>query len=290
MFLCLYVDYHQNDWVKYLKSAQFSYNNTVHSAHGHTPFFASEGRNPYSGLNPRAKDVVPAATEYVDQLTKVHEEVKAALERSKAQMKEVYDRHRQDAREYKEGHMVWLEGTNLKFLRPFQTLNECRYGPFKVLEKIGASAYRLEIPDAWKVHNVFNEALLTPHHAPIFENQEPPPPPPAELVDDHEEHIVEAVINSKVVGRGTRKSMMFLVKWKGYDDTENSWEPESNLDNAQEAIDDYYKAHPKRKRYYSWTPSPEGWVMLRTTPISLFFSFSLPLSFDRAACTRVHAL
>ena len=41
----------------------------------------------------------------------------------------------------------------------------------------------------------------------------------------------------------------YLVKWKGYDDTENSWEPEANLDNAQEAIDDYYKAHPKRKRY-----------------------------------------
>ena len=43
--------------------------------------------------------------------------------------------------------------------------------------------------------------------------------------------------------------MMFLVKWKGYNDTEDSWEPEANLDNAQEAIDDYYKAHPKRKRY-----------------------------------------
>ena len=97
-----------------LPYAQFSYNNTIHSAHGHTPFVASQGRHPYSGLNPRAKDVVPAATSYAEQLEKVHEEVKAALERSKAEMKATYDQHRQNARNYGEGDQVWLEGTNLK--------------------------------------------------------------------------------------------------------------------------------------------------------------------------------
>ena len=86
-YLRLYVDYHQTDWIRYLKVAQFSYNNTVHSAHGQTPFFAAQGRHPYSGLNPRAKDTVPAATSYAEQLEKVHEEVKAALERSKEEMK-----------------------------------------------------------------------------------------------------------------------------------------------------------------------------------------------------------
>ena len=247
-YLRLYVDYHQTDWIKYLKAAQFSYNNTIHSAHGHTPFFASEGRNPYSGLNPRAKDTVPAATSFADQLVKVHEEVKAALERSKEEMKQVYDRHRQDARDYAVGDQVWLEGTHLKSLRPSQALNDRRYGPFEILEKIGASAYRLQIPDTWKVHDVFNEALLTPYHPPAFDNQGPPPPVPGDLGDDEEEHVVEAIINSKIAGRGRRRSMMFLVKWKGYPDTETSWEPEANLDNAQEAIDDYYAAHPRKKR------------------------------------------
>ena len=92
-YLRFYVDYHQTDWVKFLKSAQFSYNNTVHSSHGQTPFYASEGRHPYSGLNPRAKDTVPAATSYVEHLTKVHEEIASALARSKQLMKETYDQH-----------------------------------------------------------------------------------------------------------------------------------------------------------------------------------------------------
>ena len=33
-----------------------------------------------------------------------------------------------------------------------------------------------------------------------------------------------------------------------FNNTETSWEPEANLDNAQEAIDDYYAAHPRKKR------------------------------------------
>lgn len=248
-YLRLYVDYHQTDWVKFLKTAQFSYNNTIHSAHGHTPFFASTGRHPYSGLNPRAKNTVPAATEYAQQLGKVQEEVKAALEQSKADMKATYDLHHQDARKYEEGQRVWLEGTNLHSRRPSQALNERRYGPFEIVEKIGTSAYRLAIPDTWKIHDVFNESLLTPFHAPQFRNQQPPGPPPPELVDDHVEYVVEAVINSRVVGRIGNQSMLYLVKWQGYPESENSWEPEDNLyPNAVEAIDDYHRTHPHRKR------------------------------------------
>ena len=248
-YLRFYVDYHQTDWVKFLKSAQFSYNNTVHSSHGQTPFYASEGRHPYSGLNPRAKDTVPAATLYVEHLTKVHEEIASALARSKQLMKETYDQHRQGAREYKEGDQVWLEGTNLKSLRPSVALNERRYGPFQILEKVGASAYRLAFPDTWSVHDVFNEALLTPYVPPAFANQQLPPPPPPDVIDGEEEHEVEAVINSKVVGSGRKKSMMYLVKWKGYPDSENRWEPAVNLENAEEEVEKYWKAHPRRKRY-----------------------------------------
>ena len=76
----------------------------------------------------------------------------------------------------------------------------------------------------------------------------PPPPPPPELIDGHLEHEVEAVINSKPVGRGRKRSMMYLVKWKGLPDSEIGWEPVANMENAQEAIEDYHKAHPRKTR------------------------------------------
>ena len=69
------------------------------------------------------------------------------------------------------------------------------------------------------------------------------------MIDGEERYEVEAVIDSRIVGRGDRRSMMYLVKWKGYSDRHNSWEPVANLlEDADEAIDDFHKAHPRHKR------------------------------------------
>ena len=114
-----------------------------------------------------------------------------------------------------------------------------------MLEKVGSNAYRIKLPPTMKgVHPVFNVALL--HDAPsdAIPGRVQKQPPPVE-VEGQEEYKVEQILDSRFY----RNGLQYLVKWKGYDDTENSWEPEANLDNAQEAIDDYYKAHPKRKRY-----------------------------------------
>lgn len=60
----------------------------------------------------------------------------------------------------------------------------------------------------------------------------------------------------KVVGHRKRKGKnYFLIKWKGYDDSENTWEPEEHL-NCQDLLDEYFlgmeeknvkKTKPKKK-------------------------------------------
>ena len=37
--------------------------------------------------------------------------------------------------------------------------------------------------------------------------------------------------------------MQFLIKWKGYPTSENSWEPERNLENADELLRTYKRTH-----------------------------------------------
>ena len=65
--------------------------------------------------------------------------------------------------EFKKGDKVYLEGLNLTTTRPMTKLSDKRYGPFRVTKKVGKSAYQLQLPQQWKrVHNVFNEYLLTP--------------------------------------------------------------------------------------------------------------------------------
>ena len=48
------------------------------------------------------------------------------------------------------------------------------------------------------------------------------------LVDAGTEYEVERVLDSRVV-RGNKQ---FLVKWKGYNDFDNTWVMETNLENA----------------------------------------------------------
>ncbi|KAE9548944.1 hypothetical protein FO519_007850 [Halicephalobus sp. NKZ332] len=48
---------------------------------------------------------------------------------------------------------------------------------------------------------------------------------------------VEKIVDSRFV-RGRHE---FLIKWKGYPDEQNTWEPENNLDNCQDALTEFHK-------------------------------------------------
>jgi len=65
-------------------------------------------------------------------------------------MKWHYDEYRQNAPEYQPGDLVYLEGTHLKSDHPSKKLDDCRFGPFKVLQKVGECAYKLNLPRTWK--------------------------------------------------------------------------------------------------------------------------------------------
>jgi len=114
-----------------------------------------------------------------------------------------------------------------------------------VLEKIGRSAYKLELPATWRqIHPVFNEVLLSPYIEPIFKGQKKPPPPPEIEVEGHPEYEVEEILNVQKRGRGLR----YLVHWKGYTHEEDTWESRSNITHANEAIEDFYRKNPKALR------------------------------------------
>lgn len=45
-----------------------------------------------------------------------------------------------------------------------------------------------------------------------------------------------------------RNKLQFLVKWKGYTDENNSWEPQENCSNAHDAIVQFYVNYPNAPR------------------------------------------
>ena len=54
-------------------------------------------------------------------------------------------------------------------------------------------------------------------------------PVPVEEETEDNEFEVEAILAREPFGRGERKSWKYLIKWKGYDESHNTWEPEENL-------------------------------------------------------------
>jgi hypothetical protein len=58
---------------------------------------------------------------------------------------------------------------------------------------------------------------------------------PADEDELEEEFQVEKIIRSEMRGG----KLLYYIKWKGYSDAENTWEPESNLVNCPELLQDF---------------------------------------------------
>ena len=179
-------------------------------------------------------------------MSKVREEAQASLKQAAESIKRFYDWSRGDAWEYKIGDKVWLEGTNITTTRPSKKLDNKRYGPFSIEKKEGQSAYRLRLPATWRrVHPVFHEALLTPYRAPTYPSQRLPTPALPVIVEGDEEYEVDEILNSRM----RAGKLQYLVKWKDYPNcTDWTWEPESNITHAPEAVKDFHLKHPNAPR------------------------------------------
>ncbi|GJP73658.1 hypothetical protein CLOP_g4353, partial [Closterium sp. NIES-67] len=78
-----------------------------------------------------------------------------------------------------------------------------------------------------KIHNAFHVQLLKQYRDPktIFVGRQPPPPPPI-LVHNEPEYEVESVLAHR---RRRNGAVELLIRWKGYDPSEDSWVPESDM-------------------------------------------------------------
>src|SRR5258705_214835 len=107
-------------------------------------------------------------------------------------------------------------------------------GPFTIEKVMGPITYKLKLPMKWKIYPVFHAALLTPYRETDLHGPNDTRPPP-DLIEGEEEYEVEAIL----AYRKSSNRLQYLVKWKGYDTSYNSWEPEKNLTNAEEILKEY---------------------------------------------------
>ena len=155
----------------------------------------------------------------------------------------MYDRQHTPEKMFKVGDHVYLDAADLRILRPSRKLSDRQLGPFKITKIISPINYQLQLPRTWKLlTNMFHVSKLKESledknlHGPA---QDPPPP---EIINNQEEYEVETILDSRVSGR---QGLQYLVKWKGYGNEENSWEPVTNLKHSKELIAEFHRLHPQ---------------------------------------------
>lgn len=97
-------------------------------------------------------------------------------------------------------------------------------GPFTITENINHVTFRLDLSQPMierGIHNAFHASLLKPYVEDKFNRNNPPPPPEKFNDSEHEFYEIEKVLAKKKI----RGKWHQLIKWKGYPDHDNSWEP-----------------------------------------------------------------
>ena len=153
----------------------------------------------------------------------------------------VLTRRRRPAPNLVQGQKAWLLRRHVATTRPSSKLDVRRLGIFPILEQIGSSAFRLELPPSMHIHPVFHVSLLEPHVANTFPGRVVDPLLPLQ-VDGFPEFEVDFLLDSKF----RRLKLFYKIRWVAYDTSEDSWEPAINLSNASLAISMYHqKYHAK---------------------------------------------
>ena len=158
-YLRMFINYRQEQQSEQLETAEFVYNNKIHSSTKILPFKANYGQDPRIGFKGRKKEKYQGAEKFIKKIKKIQEEAKAVLGRAQEKIKKYADKKREEVDDYKVGDLVMLSTKDLKYQmvgRRAKKLMERFIGPYKIKKIILSNVVELELPSTVKIHPVVN--------------------------------------------------------------------------------------------------------------------------------------
>ncbi|GJS91418.1 putative reverse transcriptase domain-containing protein [Tanacetum coccineum] len=189
-------------WVNHLPLVEFSYNNSYHASIKAAPFEALYGRkcrSPVCWIEVGEAQILgpKLIQDTTEKIIQIKQRMQAARDRQKS-----YTDLKHKPMEFQVDDKVMLKVPPWKGVVRFGKrgkLNPRYVGPFKVLEKVGEVAYKLELPEELsRVHNTFHVSNLKKYHA-----DEPLAVPLDGLHLDDKLHFIEEPL--EIVGREVKQ-------------------------------------------------------------------------------------
>lgn len=221
-YLRCFISAYPNQWSKWLSLCEFWYNTNWHASSGKSPFELLYGRQPrYFGITASDKIASADIQHWLDERTNILAAARQHLLRMQQRMKDQADKNRLE-RTFAVDDQVFLK------LQPYiqksiatranHKLTFKFFGPFRVLERIGEVAYRLDLPPASRVHPVFHVSQLKkcvgskvqvspilPDYVSLFQ-------------------VPDRVLQQRVRQRGHRAVAQVLVQWSQEPEELATWE------------------------------------------------------------------
>lgn len=210
---CFAVD-QPRTWAMWIPWAEFWYNTTFHVSTGKSPFEVVYGRKPPSILQfvPGEIRVQAVLQELLDRDEAIRQ-LKIHLGQAQSTMKTNADKKRRDVN-FQVGEWVYVK------LKPYRQMSVVRrihhklaakfFGPFKILDKVGSVAYKLELPPTSKIHPVFHVSLLKKA---VNAPSSPVLPPELEITTS-DTMIPAAIIANRTVSEQGDSKIQWLVQWQ----------------------------------------------------------------------------
>jgi len=214
-------------WKDWLSLAEFWYNTCYHSSLTKSPFEVLYGHEPrHLGIDKIESCAVDDLQEWLSNRKLMTQLMQQQLVRAQQRQKYQAGKNRTE-RTFAVGDSVFLK------LQPYiqqsvmpranYKLSFRYFGPFTILEKIGAVAYRLQLPRSSSIHPVFHVSLLK--RAVGSNHQVSPTLPP----NSNQFQIPQAILQRRTIKRGDVLVPQVLIHWSSWPQSMSTWEDEMEL-------------------------------------------------------------
>ncbi|KAJ1694535.1 hypothetical protein LUZ63_011233 [Rhynchospora breviuscula] len=219
------VFHQQKKWVRWVPLAEYWYNTNFHSSLHTTPYKALYGYDPpVLGLGSAPKCSVESVNEMLRLRQQILVNLKCQLVKAQERMKKFADSRRSE-RQFSKGDWVYLKLQPYRQLSvsgiPNSKLNPKFYGPYEIIEKVGAVAYKLNLPASSSIHNVIHVSQLK---ARVGAHQPITPTLPLMGFSSPTIRVPIAILARKLIKRRNAPIAQILVQWQNQPVEEASWE------------------------------------------------------------------
>ncbi|KAB2608149.1 hypothetical protein D8674_011317 [Pyrus ussuriensis x Pyrus communis] len=215
-YLRCFVGGQPRKWVQWLPWAEWCFNTAYHTSSKYTPFEVVYGFSPpYIVPHEVGSTKVASVEQCMIERDGLLAVLKTNLQLAQNRMKVQADKKRIE-RHFNVGDMVYLK------LVPYQLhslvnhsyhkLQPRFYGPYAVIEKIGAVAYKLKLPEGSKIHPVFHVSCLKKQDLPA------------------------TILSRRMYKKGSVAGVQLLVQWQGKEAADATWE---DFDEFQKRFPDF---------------------------------------------------